>query len=531
MKTKYFKILFAALIAVMFAVSSCVNDLNTIPIDPEVITSATVYKDANAYKEVLAKCYAGLAVSGQQGPHGNPDISGIDEGFSQYLRQYWLAQELTTDEAVISWNDGTLKDYHYQTWTSAGEFIRAMYNRLYYQVALCNEFIRESTDAKLNERGITGADKSTVEIYRAEVRFLRALSYWHAIDLYGNVPFVDENNQVGSFFPVQKSRADLFAYVESELLDIETKLVDAKANEYGRADKAAAWMLLSKLYLNANVYIGADKYTECLNYVKKAIASPYALEPTYANLFLADNNLCNEIIFPITFDGVHTRTWGGTTFIVNAGVGGSMVPAEFGIAGGWAGTRTTPQFVDKFTDITGATDKRAMFHTAGQSKSISDIFTFTDGYGIKKWKNKTRGGANGSDLTHPDTDFPVFRLADAYLMYAEAVIRGGSGGDATTALGYVNAIRTRAYGNATGNITSGQLNLNFILDERARELYGECHRRTDLIRFGRFSTSTYVWEWKGNVKDGASTDSHFDLFPIPSTDMGANPNLVQNPGY
>jgi hypothetical protein len=199
-----------------------------------------------------------------------------------------------------------------------------------------------------------------------------------------------------------------------------------------------------------------------------------------------------------------------------------MVPADFGIAGGWAGTRTTPQFVDKFIDITGATDKRAMFHTAGQSKSISDIFTFTDGYAIKKWKNKTRAGVTGTDLTHPDTDFPVFRLADAYLMYAEAVLRGGTGGDLTTALGYVNAIRTRAYENTTGNITS---------DQRARELYGECHRRTDLIRFGRFSTSTYVWEWKGNVKTGVSTDSHFDLFPIPSTDMGANPNLVQNPGY
>jgi starch-binding outer membrane protein, SusD/RagB family len=529
MKTKYFKILFTAIVAIMFAVSSCVQDLNTVPIDPLVVTSATVYKDAEAYKQVLAKCYAGLALSGQQGPNGQPDISGIDEGFSQYLRQYWLAQELTTDEAVISWNDGTLKDYHYQTWTSAGEFIRAMYNRLYYQISLCNEFIRESTDAKLNERAID--DKTAVQTYRAEVRFLRALSYYHALDMFGNVPFVDENNQVGAFFPVQISRADLFTYLESELLDIESKLVDAKANEYGRADKAAAWMLLAKLYMNAQVYIGTDKYTEALTYINKVIASPYSLEPTYANLFLADNNLCNEIIFPITFDGVHSKTWGGTTFIVNAAVGGSMAPADYGIAGGWAGTRTTPQFVDKFTDITGATDKRAMFHTAGQSKSISDIFTFTDGYAIKKWKNKTRGGANGSNSTHPDTDFPMFRLADAYLMYAEAVLRGGSGGDLNTALGYVNAIRTRAYGDNSGNITSGQLNLNFILDERARELYGECHRRTDLIRFGRFSTSTYVWEWKGGVKTGISTDDHLDLFPIPSTDMGANPNLTQNRGY
>jgi hypothetical protein len=531
MKTKYFKIFFTLLLTALFAVTSCVKDLNTVPIDPLVVTSATVYKDATAYKQVLAKCYAGLAVSGQQGPSGNADISGIDEGFSQYLRQYWLAQELTTDEAVIAWNDGTLKDYHYQTWTSAGEFIRAMYNRLYYQISLCNEFIRESSDAKLAERGIAGADLTTVQTYRAEARFLRALSYYHALDMFGNVPFVDETNQVGSFFPERITRDKLYAWLETELLDLEGKLKDAKTNDYGRADKAAAWMLITKLYLNAKIYIGTDKNTEALTWVKKVIGTTYALEPNYPYLFLADNNLCNEIIFPITFDGVHTKTWGGTTFIINAAVGGSMVPADFGLSGGWGGTRTTPQFVDKFVDITGATDKRAMFHTSGQNKSISDIFLFTDGYAIKKWKNKTRAGVNGSNGTHPDTDFPVFRLADAYLMYAEAVLRGGTGGDATTALGYINALRQRAYGDATGNITAPQLTLDFILDERARELYGECHRRTDLIRFGKFSNSTYLWEWKGGVKAGVSTDGHFDLFPIPSTDLGANPNLKQNLGY
>jgi len=531
MKTKYFKILSTLLIALLFAVSSCVKDLNTIPIDPLVVTSATVYKNATIYKQVLAKCYAGLALSGQTGPNGNADISGIDEGFSQYLREYWYAQELTTDEAVIAWNDGTLKDFHYQTWTSAGEFIRAMYNRIYYQISLCNEFIREAQPGKVASRGITGASADSVATFLAEARFLRAFSYWHALDLFGNVPFVDENNKVGSFLPVQKTRAELFTYIESELLDISTKLKDAKTNDYGRVDKAAAWMLLGKLYLNAKVYIGTDMNTECLTYIKQVIASPYSLDDSYAHLFLADNNTSNEIIFPITFDGVHSKSWGGTCFIINAEVGGSMTPANFGIAGGWTGTRTTSAFVDKFADITGATDKRAMFYTNGQNKVIINMFSFTDGYAITKWKNKTSAGVTGSDLTFPDTDFPVYRLADAYLMYAEAVLRGGTGGDATTALGYVNALLTRAYGNASGNIAAGALNLNFILDERARELYGETHRRTDLIRFGQFSNSTYLWPWKGGIAAGLSTDGHFDLFPIPSTDIGANPNLIQNPGY
>jgi starch-binding outer membrane protein, SusD/RagB family len=527
MKTKYFKIFFTSLIALIFAVSSCVKDLNVTPIDPLLITSATVYKNATAYREVLAKCYAGLAVTGQQGPHGSGDINVPDEGFSSYSRQFWYHQELTTDEAVIGWNDGTLWDFHFQKYNQNGEFIKMMYNRLYYQISLCNEFIREAQPSKVSDRGITGAAADSVATYLAEARFLRALSYWHALDLFGNVPFVDETNAVGSFFPQRITRDKLYEYVEKELLSIEPLMKDAKTNEYGRADKAAVWMLLGKLYLNAKVYMGTEKNTECITYMKKVIAAPYILETNYSYLFLADNHLCNEVIFPVTYDGIHTKTWGGTTFIINAAIGGKMLPGDFGMAGGWGGTRTTPQLVDKFS----AGDNRAMFFTNGQNKSITDLSAFSDGYAVSKWSNKTRAGVNGSNSTHPDTDFPMFRLADAYLMYAEAVLRGGTGGTTGTALGYVNAIRERAYGGVAGDILSGDLTLDFVIDERARELYGECHRRTDLIRFGKFSGGSYIWEWKGGVKAGSSTDGHFDLFPIPAADLGVNPNLKQNPGY
>jgi hypothetical protein len=174
-------------------------------------------------------------------------------------------------------------------------------------------------------------------------------------------------------------------------------------------------------------------------------------------------------------------------------------------------------------------DKRAMFWTAGQSLDINDIGSFTDGYAITKWKNVTSTGAPGSSKSYSDIDFPMFRLADVYLMYAEAVIR--SGGDLNTALGYVNALRERAYGDAGGNITTDQLDLAFILDERARELYWEGYRRTDLVRFGQFTNGTYVWPWKGNTKDGIATLPMYNIFPIPSADVSANPNLVQNPGY
>ncbi len=526
----YYKLVMLA--GLVFVLSSCTKDLNTVPLDPKVTTSANVFDNPAAYKEALAKIYAGLAVSGQEGPSGMADISGIDEGFGQYLRGLWYLEELPTDEAVISWNDQTIKNFHNQDWGSSDVFIKAFYYRVFYQVGLCNEFLRQTSDAKLTKRGVDAALKAKIVHYRAEARFMRALSYYHALDEFGSVPFVTEKDPVGAFFPKQISRVNLFKYIESELKAILPNLIDARQNEYGRADKAADWTLLAKLYLNAKVFTGQERNTDCITYSKKVITAGYSLEPKYANLFLADNNVNNnEVIFSVNFDGVHTKTWGGTTFIIHAAVGGSMDPAAFGIDGGWAGIRVTSALVNKFADPSGNTDYRAMFYTTGQSLAINDVGKFTDGYAVTKWKNITSTGLPGSDLTFPDTDFPLFRLADVYLMYAEAVVRGGTGGDMATAVSYINKIRERAYGNNSGNITAGDLTLNFILNERARELYWEAQRRTDLIRFGKFTGGSYLWPWKGGVKDGTATDSHYNLYPIPASDITANPTLVQNPGY
>jgi hypothetical protein len=510
----------------LISVTSCIKDLDRVPYVE--VTSATVYNDAKNYKPILAKLYAGLAVSGQQGPSGKPDISGIDEGFSTYLRQYWKAQELPTDEAVIGWNDGSLPDYHEMDWTSSNEFISAMYNRIYYQLGVCNEFIRETAETKLSSRGINAAD---IKPMRAEARFLRALSYYHALDMFGAVPFVTEEDGVGAFLPRQASKVEIFNYIESELKAIDGDLVAARQNEYGRADKAAAWSLLAKMYLNAQTYIGQPKYSECVEQCKKVVAAGYTLEPTYQGMFLADNNNSKEMIFPIAFDGTRTKTWGGMTFLVHAPIGGSMNPALFGVNGGWGGLRTTKAFVSLFTDISGKTDSRAMFYTDGQSLDIAEIGPFKEGYAITKYKNITQSGKAGSDTegNFPDNDFPVFRLADVYLMYAEAVLRGGAGGDNATALQYVNAIRQRAYKGNSGNLTA--ITLDGILAERGRELYWEATRRTDLIRFGKFTTAAYIWPWKGGVKDGKAVADYLNLFPIPASDIVANPNLKQNIGY
>ena len=533
MKTKIFKgILIAGVIGLMSVFTTSCYELDTEPLSETEITSASVFEDPAAYKQFLAKLYAGLAVSGQEGPAGDADISGIDEGFSQFLRGYWMAQELSTDEALVAWNDQTIKDYHYQRWTSTDVFITALYYRVFYQIPLANEFLRETTDSKLDSRGVESGLREDIQTYRAEARFLRALSYWHGIDLFANIPFVTEEDPVGNFLPEQKSREFVFDFIEEELKAIESELPEPRTNEYGRADKAAAWSLLAKLYLNAEVYTGEGRYTDCITYCNKILDAGYTLSDEYENLFLADNHTQdNEIIFPIVFDGENMQSYGGTTYIIAAALNGEWgdVMDMFGTSQAWGGNRTTRALVEKFPED--GSDQRAMFFSEGHTLEIDDVGDFFQGYGVTKFKNLTSDGEPGSSQQYMDTDFPMFRLGDVYLMYAEAVLRGGDGGSVGQAVDYVNELRERAYGDASGDISQSDLDLDFIIDERARELYWEGHRRTDLIRFGDFSDSDYVWQWKGGAKEGKSTDPKYDVYPIPADDMGANPKLEQNEGY
>ncbi|PIB36267.1 hypothetical protein BFP72_13135 [Reichenbachiella sp. 5M10] len=499
---------------------SCVNDLDVSPTDPDVVSADKAYTTTADYKEGLAKLYATLALSGQQGPDGYPDIEGIDEGFGNYLRQYWNHQELTTDEAVLSWNDATIKDFHWHTWTANDGFIAAMHSRIMYTVALCNEYLRAAA----------GHSEAEVQRFHAEARFLRALAYAHGVDLFGAMPFVTEEDLPGAFFPERITREDLFAYVVDELTEILPLLGDARF-EYGRADQGAAGMLLAKMYLNAEVYIGESRYDECLTALQPVLAAGYTIPTAYMHSFVADNHTSPEMIFPITYDGLQTQTWGGMVYLLHSQIGGSMdALGMFGTGDAWSGLRTTSALVNKF-DLTN--DTRALFWTDGQSLEINDIGLFSDGYAITKYRNRKLNGdlSDSNQSVQVDTDFPLFRLADAYLMYAEAVLRGGQGGSRAQALTYVNALRTRAYGDNSGNIVDADLDLNFILDERARELYWEGHRRTDLVRFEQFTDGTYQWPWKGKVKDGMATGSFRDVFPVPSAQLVANPNLTPTDGY
>jgi len=520
---------FAAMLLVITTFYSCKKVLDKTPVYD--LTSANVYNDTANYKKVLARLYSGLALTGQRGPDGRPDISGTNEGASSYLRQYWLLQELTTDEAVISWNDPGLPELHAMNWTSSNEFVTAMYYRIFYQISVCNEFIRETSEERMVARNISENSRQLFRQYRTEARFLRALSYWHALDLYRNVPLVTEDDPVGTFFPEQASGDQIFAYLITELEEIASLLPKHQMNEYGRASRECAWFLLARLYLNAESYIGISHNAEVEKYCQLILDEDYRLDSNYQNLFLADNHLSPEIIFPVCFDGNSTRTWGGTTFLVHAAVGGTMDPGSFGINGGWAGLRTTRALVELFEGFGSDQDGRRNLYSDGQDIDIKNIGNFTDGYAVTKFRNVTSSNLPGSDPSgnFVDIDFPLFRLGEVYLMYAEAVIRNN--GDKVFAANLINQLRSRAYGGAGGNISAATLTLDFLLAERGRELHWESCRRTDLIRFKKFTGANYLWPWKGGVITGREVEEFRTLFPLPASDLIANPNLVQNTGY
>jgi len=526
MKRNIFNIV-ASIALISGALSSCSKQLDILPLND--ITSAQVYSTPAGYKQAFAKIYGSFATTGNRGPAGNGDIQGLDEGTADFLRLFWKAQELSTDEAVVAWGDPGIQDINNMNWSASNPMLTGLYYRSFYQITLCNDFIRQASDENLTARGISGADADAIKKYKVEARFLRAFQYWVLMDLFGNVPFASDDKALGSFTPSQISRKDLFNFVETELKACENELPNAKSNEYGRADKAAAQALLARVYLNAAVYSGAARYADALAYSKKVIDAGYSLINNYSHLMVADNNTnTSEFILTINYDGLKTQNWGGTTFLTHAAVGGDMNAADYGIDGGWFGIRTTKNLPSLFTDIN---DKRALFFTQGQNMEINDITNFKDGYAVAKYRNRKKDNSVGSNLTWVDIDFPLFRLAEQHLIYAEAAARVGTASDKTAAVGYVNLLRQRAYGNTSGNINSAQLTPEFVLDERARELYWEGHRRTDLIRFGRFTEGGYVWPWKGGVKGGTGVAAFRSLYPIPSADVSSNPNIKQNSGY
>ena len=545
------------------SLASCFNDLNTMPLDDNQLVTEVVYSTADGYTGVLAKCYGSLILTGQQGGDGGDgDLELANEGYSGYVRVLFYLQELPTDNFLMpSSSNGLRKCLNLQWDASNASVITWTYQRLYMSIAYCNELLRECTEEKLKDRGVWDDLQDDYEYYRAEARFIRAYCYSMLCDLFGNVPYVDENTGVKDI-PVQYTRKQIFDYAISELKDIETKLAEPKKNEYGRVDRVADWFLQARMYLNAESWIDENHYEEAYLYAKKVIEEGnYPLASDYRHIFLADNNTCSEIIWPLVQDGLKAQSSAGTNFYVKAFVNGAMDELyRTGVgAKGWGNVRAKTTLVDAFdendvkfdvNDTWGdnKNDKRAQFMTALENQTMNTwdenlemTSTFTCGYGYIKWRNVTKDDeicASGD--TYTSIDFPMFRTADAYLMAAEAILRGASG-SRSDALAYVNEVRERAYmsdkyaqpgikSNVSGDILDANLTLDFILAERQRELASELVRRTDLIRFGKF-TKNYNWDWKNAERLGSDVDDKYLLFPIPESERVNNPTLVQNTGY
>ena len=562
MKKIYFSAIIVSLLC--FSLTSCFSDLDTEPLDDNELVSSKVYSTADGYMGMLAKCYSSLILTGQKGGDGGDgDLQGANEGYSGYVRLLFYLQELSTDNFLMpSSSNGLRKMLNMQWDASNAPVVTWTYQRLYMAIAYCNEFLRECTEDKLRARGLWEEMGADCEAYRAEARFIRAYCYAALCDMFGNVPYIDENTGVKDV-PEQQSRKDIFEYAEKELLDIDSKLKDSHVAKYGHVDRVAAWFLLSRMYLNAETWIKVNRYDDALKYAKKVIEEGnYPLARDYREIFLADNDQCSEIIWPLCQDGQKAQSSAGTNFYVKAFVNGPMNELyQTGVGSrGWGNVRAKTTLVDAFDpadvpfDVNDSwgnnkADKRALFMTAlpNQRKETWDdnlamTSTFTCGYGYIKWRNVTKNDQPAPQgEAYTSIDFPMFRTGEAYLIAAEAILRGAQGGTRAQALNYVNEIRQRAYmsGNyakagvrsdVAGTITDAQLTLDFILAERQRELASELVRRTDLVRFGKF-TKGNNWDWKNGERLGADVDDHFNVFPIPETERTNNPNLKQNDGY
>ena len=523
--------------ASLLGATACTNDLDVQPLDPTVSTAATVYSDADSYRKALFKIYSVWALSGQDGA-GSSDISDLDAGNTVLFRCWWTLQEQPTDEMKNSWGDPWCNDVNGITWgTTINEPIEGTYQRCMFIVALANEYLKNIPNAP------SEIDKAQ---FAAEARFCRALAYYTLLDAFAIPPFITEQNY--SLNPSQLSRSELFDWIEKELTDIQSALPEARQGEYGRADKAVVDALLARMYLNAQVYTGTARYSDCIEACKRVIAGGYTLAEDYAQLFMADNGQNTqancEIIFPVCFDGNTTQSYGMAAVILGSRSSSEFAEVPSGISGGWDGYRGTGRLVRLFSyqdnenpKADEILDKRGIFFDKNRSiditTSVSGTFT-SEGWAVYKYTNLKSDGEPGKSSTFPDTDFPMFRLGDIYLMYAEAVARGGQGGSLSTAVDYVNALRERAYGDSSHNITASWLQENDyrnLLDERGRELYWEGVRRTDLIRYGLFTSANYLWVFKGGVMTGVGVDSRYNVYPIPSTDMSVNSSLKQNEGY
>lgn len=555
MKTSYLKHIFSAALTVAVSLGnvSCINDLDISSIDPQ---SSSSFDQEGAF----VKQYALLGLTGQKGLAGTPDLDGQDEGESGFYRTIFNCQELPTDECVWVWQDNVdIPQFTSIAWNSSSQRTEWVYVRLGYDITQMNFFLDQIAD-KTDEESLR---------QRAEVRFLRALHYSYFLDLFGKAPFKEHfDNEL----PVEITGKDLYDYIQKELDECEADMYEPGQAPFGRADKAANWLLRARVYLNAEVYTGTADYENAKTYADKVINSGYyELCDDYKLMFMADNDqnekAMKEIILPIRQDGMKTRNYGGSTYLICGTRTGGM--PHMGTTNGWSCLIARNALVYKFFEegsvpmipedvevpgqsdfandedidawdaqygvrtqdmIQAAGDDRAMFYSgAGGGRRTMDsksITGFQSGLSVVKWQNIRSDGASTSHTEYPDTDIPLFRLAEAYLTRAEANFRLNQ-----KSLAWEDIKTLRAKRGCVKQPALNEITEMYLLDEWSREFYLEGRRRSDLVRFDCFTTDKYLWDWKGGVKEGKSVSDIYNVYPIPATDLNNNNNMHQNEGY
>lgn len=554
------------LVAAVLVTTACVNDLNTLPLNKTEPISEYVYgADEQAYMNGLARLYFQFA------SNDLTDLQQMDGGASELVRAFWSVQETTTDEAKCSWeNDAWVRALNTNTWNDAqNDAIYAVYVRTLQGISYVNEYLRQTTPDKLAARGVDAALSAKIQTFRAEARFIRAYLYWIALDCFGQVPFSTENSPFGgTYMPPQVSRTEVFNYCVNELVALmsdQSPMLGPGAL-YPRADKGSAAGLLARLYLNSEVYTGVPRWSEAKAICEEIFDMGYALCPDYEALFRGDNGenpeARGEMLWSIAYDSGSTESYGGTTYILAASLASTDITDTSkpnGQVNGWAGLRVPYEFVSKYFNVSGqdyvsgtyeVDDLRAgSFYIKGRQESMEGaLYVFMNGWSSLKFNNIPHDQTEEEFLPtantegFADVDFPMIRLAEIYLIYAEACMH--IGGDASA---QIAALRQRAgwpvYGDENSGEGSGEgpgqssgfsvlVDTDFLVAERARELMWEAHRRTDLIRYGLFDSGSYLWPYKGGDSyAGTSFPQYKNIFPIPPTELATNKALKQNPGY
>lgn len=536
-------------IYIMFAaaaMTACVNDLDTLPLNKTEPIAEYVYGNSEeAYLSGLARLYFQFVTNDLS------DLQQMDGGASELIRAFWSVQETTADAAKCSWeNDAWVRALNTNTWTGVqNDAVYAVYVRTLQGISYVNEYLRQTEPGKLADRGVDAALADKIEVFRSEARFIRAYLYWMALDCFGNVPFTTEFSPFGgTYFPQQEPRTYVFDYCVQELeyLISDDSPMMAPRTLYPRADKGSAAGLLARLYINSEVYTGIDRSADAKRICEAIFGMGYSLCPEYAALFRGDNGenaaAHNEFLWAVDYNDNNTESYGGTTYILAASLASTDI-TDFsrpnGQRNGWAGLRVPFEYVSRYFGVTGqnyetgeysVADKRGeVFYIKGRSESMEGaLYSFMNGWSCLKFNNIPYGQTNESFLAtsalkdFSDVDFPMIRLGEIYLIYAEACMNVG--GDASFQLAQ---LAQRAGVDPPESVT-----VDFLMAERARELMWEAHRRTDLIRYGLYTSSDYLWPYKGGDSfDGQAFPDYKKIFPIPPTELAANDRLQQNPGY